>query len=91
MFSVYIFAGAFVQSIAVIALTTVTLKRKNLWGPDGTLVDTHDHPVTDAVWSLYAKAWALGGPFPTMVGWDDRIPPMPDVLAELEKARAVRT
>ena len=41
MFSVYIFAGAFVQSIAVIALTTVTLKRKNLWGPDGTLVDNH--------------------------------------------------
>lgn len=31
--------------------------------PDGTLVDTHDHPVPDAVWALYAEAWALGGPF----------------------------
>jgi len=41
MFSVYIFAGAFVQSIAAIALTTVTLKRKNLWGADGAVVDNH--------------------------------------------------
>jgi len=41
MFSVYIFAGAFVQSIAAIALTTVTLKRKSLWGKDGAVVDNH--------------------------------------------------
>ena len=58
--------------------------------PDGTLVDTHDHPVADAVWALYARAWKLGGPFPTLLEWDERIPPMPVVLAELEKARAVR-
>src|ERR1044071_1815246 len=41
MFSVYIFAGAFVQSIATIALTTVTLKRKNLSGANGAVVDNH--------------------------------------------------
>lgn len=58
--------------------------------PDGTLVDTHDHPVPDAVWSLYAKAWAMGGPFPTLLEWDDRIPPMPEVLAELARAKEVR-
>ncbi len=58
--------------------------------PDGTLVDTHDHPVTEAVWSLYARAWAEGGPFPTMLEWDARIPPMPEVLAELDRARRVR-
>jgi len=58
--------------------------------PDGTLVDTHDHPVTSAVWSLYAHAWREGGPFPTMLEWDAHIPPMPEVLAELEKARQVR-
>lgn len=58
--------------------------------PDGTLVDTHDHPVPDAVWALYAQAWALGGPFPTLLEWDDRIPPMPEVLAELARARTVR-
>jgi uncharacterized protein len=58
--------------------------------PDGTLVDTHDKPVCDAVWALYAEAWRLGGPFPTLLEWDDEIPPMPEALAELERARSVR-
>ena len=58
--------------------------------PDGTLVDTHDHPVVGDVWALYAAAWRMGGPFPTLLEWDERIPPMPDALAELAKARAVR-
>lgn len=58
--------------------------------PDGTLVDTHDHEVSSAVWALYADAWRSGGPFPTLLEWDARIPPMPEVLAELEKAREVR-
>jgi uncharacterized protein (UPF0276 family) len=58
--------------------------------PNGTIVDTHDHPVASAVWALYARAWKLGGPFPTLLEWDARIPPMPDVLAELGKAREAR-
>jgi hypothetical protein len=58
--------------------------------PNGTLVDTHDHPVSDAVWALYRQAWQMGGPFPTLLEWDARIPPMPDVLAELDKASQVR-
>jgi uncharacterized protein (UPF0276 family) len=58
--------------------------------PDGTLVDTHDAPVTRAVWELYARAWRQGGPFPTLLEWDDRIPPMETVIAELDKARKAR-
>jgi uncharacterized protein len=57
---------------------------------DGTIVDTHDHPVADPVWELYARAWKIGGPFPTLLEWDARIPPMPDVLEELAKAAKVR-
>jgi uncharacterized protein len=58
--------------------------------PDGTVVDTHDHPVASAVWALYARAWQMGGPFPTLLEWDARIPSMPEVLAELAKAAEVR-
>lgn len=58
--------------------------------PNGLLLDTHDQAVADAVWSLYARAWTIGGPFPTLLEWDARIPPMPDVLAELAKAKAAR-
>lgn len=56
----------------------------------GTIVDTHDHPVDEAVWALYARAWKMGGPFPTLLEWDARIPPMPAMLAELAKAAEAR-
>lgn len=39
MFSVYVFAGSFVQGIAAIALATVTLKRKKLFGSQDKLID----------------------------------------------------
>ncbi len=59
--------------------------------PEGMVVDTHDQPVCEEVWALYAHAWKLGGPFPTLLEWDSSIPPMPTVLAEVQKARAVRS
>jgi uncharacterized protein len=58
--------------------------------PSGLLVDTHDHPVADEVWKLYQHAWQLGGPFPTLIEWDDKIPPLPYVLEELKKAKEIR-
>jgi hypothetical protein len=39
MFSVYVFAGTNVQGIAAIALATVVLKRKKLFGPSGRFVN----------------------------------------------------
>ena len=57
---------------------------------NGTIIDTHDHAVAEPVWQLYADAWKMGGPFPTLLEWDDRIPPLPTVLAELAKAERVR-
>ena len=54
------------------------------------LVDTHDHPVCDAVWRLYEHACALYGPVATMIERDDHIPPLPELLAELNTARHVR-
>jgi uncharacterized protein (UPF0276 family) len=59
--------------------------------PDGTIIDTHDRAVSDPVWSLYAHAYQAYGPFPTLLEWDAAIPPLPEVLAELEKARTVRS
>jgi uncharacterized protein (UPF0276 family) len=59
--------------------------------PNGTIVDTHDQAVAGDVWGLYREAWKMGGPFPTLLEWDDKIPPMPEVLRELEKARRARS
>ena len=55
------------------------------------LIDTHDTPVCDDVWSLYAHAIAKLGPVATMIERDDDIPPLAELLDELSKARAIRT
>ena len=51
------------------------------------LIDTHDHPVCDAVWQLYAYTLQRLGPVPTMIERDDHIPPLPELLQELDLAR----
>lgn len=53
------------------------------------IIDTHDHPVCEPVWQLYAEACRLFGPTATMIERDDAIPPLPELLAELGRARAV--
>jgi uncharacterized protein len=50
------------------------------------IIDTHDHPVIDPVWRLYARAIELAGPTPTLLEWDARIPPFEEVHAEALKA-----
>ena len=56
---------------------------------NGFLIDTHDAPVLEAVWRLYAAALARFGPRSTMIERDDSIPPLPELLAELERARTL--
>jgi uncharacterized protein (UPF0276 family) len=58
--------------------------------PNGDLlIDTHDQPVPDPVWRLYDAACRRFGPVATMIERDDNIPPLEDLLAELEIARIV--
>lgn len=54
------------------------------------IIDTHRGPVIDAVWDLYRETVRLAGPVSTLVEWDDEIPDLPVLLAEAERARAVR-
>lgn len=57
-------------------------------GRGGLLIDTHDHPVPHPVWALYEAACARLPPVATMIERDDNIPPLPELLAELDIARA---
>ena len=52
------------------------------------IIDTHDGPVSDEVWSLYARAVARFGAVPTLIEWDDRVPELDVLLQEAERARA---
>jgi uncharacterized protein (UPF0276 family) len=53
------------------------------------IIDTHDHPVCSEVWDLYAAACRRFGAVATMIERDDHIPPLPELLAELDQARTI--
>jgi uncharacterized protein (UPF0276 family) len=50
------------------------------------LLDTHDHPVLDPVWKMYAHAIKRVGRTATLLEWDDRIPSFDEVHSEALKA-----
>jgi len=53
------------------------------------IVDTHDQPIIPDVWSLYAEAVRHFGPVSTMIERDANIPPLADLLAELDAAKRI--
>jgi len=53
------------------------------------LLDTHDHPVCEAVWQLYGDAIARFGVVSTMIERDDDIPPLAELVAESHHAAAL--
>jgi uncharacterized protein (UPF0276 family) len=53
----------------------------------GHLIDTHDHPIAGPVWDLYGAAVEQFGAVPTMIERDDNIPPLSELVAELQVAR----
>jgi uncharacterized protein (UPF0276 family) len=55
---------------------------------NGHLIDTHDHPIAAPVWKLYREALEHFGPVPAMIERDDNIPPLAELVAELDLARA---
>lgn len=55
----------------------------------GLVVDTHRGPIIDEVWALYRHALSRAGRLiPTLIEWDTDIPPLDEVLDELDRARA---
>lgn len=55
----------------------------------GIIVDTHDHDVPDPVWALFASAVRRFGRVSTMIERDADIPPLAELLAELDQARRI--
>ena len=51
------------------------------------LIDSHDRPVADAVWSLFESVIARAGPIPTLIEWDSEIPEWPRLEAEAAAAQ----
>ena len=53
------------------------------------IIDTHDAPVIDPVWDLYEYAISTFGAISTMIERDDNIPPLAELVQELEIARKI--
>jgi uncharacterized protein (UPF0276 family) len=56
---------------------------------DNLIIDTHDHPIADPVYELYAAAVQRLGRVSTMIERDDHIPPLPELLDELDMVRRI--
>lgn len=60
---------------------------------DRLLIDAHDRPVIDAVWTLYARALERAleccGPVPTLIEWDNDIPDWLTLWSEAKRAEAL--
>jgi uncharacterized protein (UPF0276 family) len=54
------------------------------------LVDTHGAEVIDPVWKLLAKAYELYGVFPTLLERDFNLPPLAELLREVETIKTIQ-
>jgi uncharacterized protein len=59
--------------------------------PDGTqiLIDTHGTVIADPVWRLYAYTLRRFGATPTLIEWDNDVPDLDTLLAEVQRANTV--
>ncbi|HVU51514.1 MAG TPA: DUF692 domain-containing protein [Polyangia bacterium] len=80
-------ARAFIDAIPIGRVGQFHLAGHSTLG--ALLLDTHDHPVRDEVWALYRQAVARFGAAPTLVEWDDKLPPLARVVEESLRAKAV--
>ncbi|MEH0166412.1 DUF692 domain-containing protein [Roseateles microcysteis] len=80
-------AQAYIDTIPAESVVQIHLAGHEDQG--GLVIDTHDHPICNAVWQLYAYTLRRMGPRPSMIERDDHMPPLPELLAELDQARAL--
>jgi uncharacterized protein (UPF0276 family) len=56
---------------------------------EALFIDSHDAQVDDAVWALYKSIIQQLGPIPTLIEWDNNLPPFSDLLAEVQLAQTI--
>jgi uncharacterized protein len=53
------------------------------------IIDTHDQPVCEEVWDLYADALKRFGHVSTIIERDDNIPPLEELIVEVNRTREI--
>ncbi|HTW27300.1 MAG TPA: DUF692 domain-containing protein [Acetobacteraceae bacterium] len=83
--------AAYVEALPAAAVEEIHLAGHAARPVGGTtlLIDDHASRVADPVWRLYEQAIARFGPTPTLIEWDNDIPPLDVLLDEAAKADKV--
>jgi len=53
------------------------------------VLDAHNNPVSEPVWALYQRLIERQPNLPTLIEWDNDIPPLQTLLDEVQKARQI--
>jgi uncharacterized protein (UPF0276 family) len=84
-------AYRYLQAIPVHAVREMHLAgftRKTFDGGE-ILIDTHNRRVVPEVWRLYEAAVARFGAVPTLIEWDNNLPPLAVLLDEARRAQTI--
>ena len=80
----------YIQDIAVEQVGEIHLAGHSVNSVEGRsiLIDTHNGPVSEAVWQLYQSALQRLGSVPTLIEWDADLPSWQVLVGEAAKANA---
>ena len=81
---------AYLDMFPLHAVTEIHLAGHASDDTDATLlIDSHDAPVADPVWSLYRHVLSRGGARPTLIERDGDVPSFATLMAERDRAHAL--
>ena len=82
-------AAAWLEAVPASLVGEIHLAGHSLDDEGTLLIDSHDAPVSDEVWSLYEGFAARIGATPTLIERDGNIPPFADLIAERTHAQLI--
>jgi uncharacterized protein (UPF0276 family) len=87
-------ASAYLAALLPAAIGEIHLaghSLRELPGGGALRIDDHGSRVCAGVWALYEEALARFGPVPTLIEWDNDVPPLDVLVAEAARADALLT
>ncbi len=80
---------AWLETISADYVGEIHLAGHSLDAEGTLLIDSHDEPISDDVWSLYEALTARIGPRPTLIERDGNLPPFAELMRERERAQGL--
>ena len=82
-------AAAWLDAIPAEEVGEIHLAGHSIDAEGSLLIDSHDEPVSEGVWSLYESLVARIGPRPTLIERDGNLPAFAALMAERTRAQAI--